>query len=132
MMRRIAHWLLTLGGIAFVASLAVVLIAGIAMFVGFEGAGHIAFTCAALTFFAAIIALIVGYCIDDQLDDWEFERRRALRHPKIPLDPRAKEPGYNDAVIGWFHNGPELREPGEDFAKGFASRAIVPPPRRRG
>lgn len=34
-----------------------------------------------------------------------------------------KPEGWNDAVLGYFHSGPELREKGEDYRAAFAARA---------
>lgn len=40
-----------------------------------------------------------------------------------------KPEGWNDAVLGHFHGGPERREPSNDFLAAFHERAKVPPPK---
>ncbi len=39
-----------------------------------------------------------------------------------------KPEGWNDAVLGHFHRGPELREPGEEYHRAFAERTKMPLP----
>jgi hypothetical protein len=45
-----------------------------------------------------------------------FERYGLLRKPA----------GWNRAVLGYFHRGPELREPGGDYRAAFRERANRP------
>lgn len=58
-------------------------------------------------------------------------RQFAQRSITIPLEPMEKQPGWNRAVLGYFHRGSELRTRDEEFKKAFAMRAQVPPPRRK-
>jgi hypothetical protein len=84
---------------------------------------------AALGIIFGIFLIVIGHF----LDVWSKNRieARSRFKPLIPLEPREKEAGYNEAVIHWFHNGPELRERNDDYRAGFAARAKVPPPKRR-
>ena len=129
-MQKLADIALRVGGWMLCAALVAMFIAGIQSFFAVAFAPTL-FLIGAMMLILSMSLLIGGFCLDQQLEELTFERRRRVPTAKIAIDPRDKPDGYNDAVIGWFHNGPELREPGEDFAKGFASRAIVPPPRKR-
>lgn len=60
------------------------------------------------------------------------------RRPKPPaaghyLEERygltEKPEGWNDAVLGYFHAGPERREQNDEFLAAFSKRAKVPPPK---
>ena len=67
-------------------------------------------------------------------DSWKYLRSYFRKRPgcghylreRYGLDEKPE--GWNDAVLGHFHNGPELRQPGSEFHEAFQERAKVPPP----
>lgn len=86
----------------------------------------------------ALMAILVSFmgigvslCLSWASKRAHIKRMRSIRHQTIPILPMDKEPGWNKAVLGWFHRGPELREPDQDFKDGFAARSQVPPPTKR-
>ena len=53
---------------------------------------------------------------------WLRQYREQHPRPLIRLRPMEKPPGWNEAVLRWFHRGPELRD-SEDFRSAFRERA---------
>jgi len=129
-MRRIANGLITIGGCALLWSLIAMFVAGLMSFAEASSAPPV-FLAGAMGMILSILLLIVGFCIDSELDARDFEARRAAPVAKLPLEPREKPLGYNDDVNWWFGNGPERREKDDDFRHGFNARAVVPPPKRQ-
>lgn len=128
-MQKLADIALRLGGWMLCAALVAMFIAGIQSFFAVAFAPTL-FLIGAMMLIMSMSLLIGGFCLDQQLEELTFERRRRVPAAKIALQPREKPDGYNDAVIGWFHHGPELRQRDEEFHRGFAIRAAVPPPRK--
>ena len=83
--------------------------------------------CIFLSLFVMAIAWALGHWAD------ELDRTQARRTPSqtIPFAPMEKPAGFNRAVLHHFHEGPELRIRDEEFTKGFAARAQVPPPKAK-
>ncbi len=98
------------------------------LFVGAHPIVGTSFIFASLICFTGIAACLIGLCLDRLAQELRDERARWMKHPLLTFDPHEKEPGYNRAVLGWFHEGPELRQPNDDFSRAFAARALVPPP----
>lgn len=130
MIQRLANALLGIGGYVLCLALVFMFVAGVQSFFDVAFAPTL-FLLGAMLLILSMGMLIGGFCLDHQLEEWAFEQRRRAPTPKIALDPRDKPDGYNDAVIGWFHKGPELRVKDDDFLRGFAIRSAVPPPRKK-
>jgi hypothetical protein len=129
-MQKLADIALRAGGWMLCWSLVAMFVAGVQSFFDVAFAPAL-FLMGAMALILSMGLLIGGFCLDQQLEEWTFEQRRRAPSPKIALDPRPKPDGYNDAVIGWFHRGPELRQRDEEFHRGFAVRSAVPPPRKK-
>ena len=83
-----------------------------------------------ISILAFILALIIG-ALSFFVGRWQREvafRLAGRRKSKtIPLEPMEKEPGWNKAVLHWFHNGPENRPQSDEFDNAFEARSQVPP-----
>lgn len=68
--------------------------------------------------------------VRDNAND-RYDRMTLLptHHLKARYGLDEKPPGWNDAVLGYFHNGPEARHITSEFADAFHRRAKKPPPR---
>lgn len=76
-----------------------------------------------LTAILGVIVGALGYFVGLAAREWTFYAKRHTKGARIPLEPMDKEPGWNEAVLHWFHNGPELREPNDDYRAAFDERA---------
>jgi len=90
-----------------------------------------AFAVCVACIFLSVMMMGVAWALGHWAD--EADRARARRTPSqtIPFAPIEKPEGFNRDVLHWFHKGPELRIRDEEFSKGFAARAQVPPPKAK-
>jgi hypothetical protein len=62
---------------------------------------------------------------DDAFQRYCYESRLTfVREPHLfeRYGLAEKPEGWNNAVLGWFHRGPELREPGDEYRTAFQER----------
>ena len=128
-MKKIAHTMLAFSILCLSGGLMGLFFASMAfVVVGEHHAVAAAYMIAAGVFFLGILLGLAGWCLDCVAEELRDERARSMKHPLLTFDPHEKEPGYNRAVLGWFHEGPELRQPNDDFNRAFSARSLVPPP----